>query len=76
MEDVVVIPCHAILMMRRRLVVVGIEVTKGRTVAHLTIFAKHELKVLQVRYQALEQCTDKCQTAFTSQSHRREVYQE
>lgn len=60
-----VIPRHAILMMWRRLAAVGTEVTKGRMVAHLTIFAKHESKVSQVRYQALEQRTDKCQTAFT-----------
>lgn len=42
MEDVVDTLCHAILVIRRRLVAVGIEVTKGRMVTHLTIFAKHE----------------------------------
>lgn len=54
----------------------GIEVSKGRMVAYLTIFTKHESKVSQVRYQALEECTDKCQTAFAPRSHRREVHQE
>lgn len=42
MEHVMDTPYHAVLVIRRRLVAVGIEVTKGRMVTHLTIFAKHE----------------------------------